>query len=91
MNNENVNEKQLENVAGGNNHDTEKEARSGEALYKEGDIVEVYRDGLHVRTRRCRIDIVGGRDGRFIYYVIELPDETYGYWKTADDIQGKVD
>ena len=50
-----INDEQLEAAAGGNYGDSTAEYKNKEALYKVGDIVEVYDGDIHIFTNRVKI------------------------------------
>ena len=50
-----MNEEQLERTAGGNYGDSGAEFKNKEALYKVGDVVEIFIDSFHIFTHRVKI------------------------------------
>ena len=76
----------LTKVTGGDNGDISYERKTGKALYKEGDEVEVYRTCLHCFTRKAIVEAVREYNGYITYYVSFVDSNEYK-WATANDIQ----
>ena len=74
MNNK-INDAELNNVTGGDNGDTQVEIDNKIAIYKVGDVVEVYQTGVHWHTTRATITNVNTH-GIYPLYTVKYADGT---------------
>ena len=85
-----LNEAALEKINGGNKGDAEFLDWRKVPKYKVGDWVEVFVDGLHIRTKRCQILTAKSTDiiymGRY-YKAWSYTASDFDKVITADDIQ----
>ena len=93
MNKREIMDEALENVAGGNNGDTEKEYETHQRMYSVGETVEIFKSGFHWHTTRGVIIEVKNTD-EYDYdmvvpcYKVRLENGKED-WYYADDIERK--
>ena len=93
MNNEiknDMNDTELNNVAGGNKGDTQIEINKHRPSYKVGDVVEVYKTFLHWHTSRATITEVH-TNGAYPLYTVKYESGKIEGDLMADDFESSPD